>query len=140
MPLTLELVGGDFCICRLPPDALIPDWADSKVFCSITRTAEELSILCPTNQVSGHDTSKVKPDSTAIDFKSESEWRLLKLRGPFEFTEMGILVQVLVPLAQARVAILAISSFDTDFVLVKHEKLDMAVETLRKAGLVVVID
>ena len=119
--LTLQLAPGEFAVCRLPPNAPVPTWAGSSVFSSVTRTADELSILCPAAQV-------------PPEIKHEAGWRLLKLVGPYAFTETGILAAVLAPLAAAKIGILATATFDTDYVLVKTGQLDAAIRTLEKAG------
>ncbi len=121
MPLVIQLLPGEFAIARLPADAAIPDWARSDVFNATTRTADELSILCPAAQI-------------PADVKHETGWRLFKLRGPFAFTETGILSSVLDPLAFSRISILAQSTFDTDYVFVKQAQLEDAVRTLRNAN------
>lgn len=121
MPLVIQLLPGEFAIARLPADAPLPTWADSPAFSSISRTAEELSVLCPAHQI-------------PADVKHEAGWRLLKLRGPFAFTETGILSSVLDPLALRRIGILAISTFDTDYVLVKSSALEAAIRALRDAN------
>lgn len=120
-PLDLEILPGEFAICRIDAHATIPAWASRGAFHVITRTADELSILCPSADV-------------PADIKHEPSWRVLKLRGPFPFTDVGILSSVLTPLADARISILAVSTFDTDYVLVKDAQLDAAVTTLRAAG------
>lgn len=122
--LTLLLAHGEFAVCRLPPDAPVPAWAGSGVFSSVTRTTDELSILCPAVQV-------------PAGVKHEAGWRLLKLQGPFAFTETGILAAVLTPLAAAKIGILALSTFDTDYLLVKDEKLAATVCALEAVGLTV---
>jgi len=86
---------------------------------SVTRTAEELSVVCPESAVSE-------------DIRCEKGWRVLKLEGPFEFSEVGVLASLTAPLAEAGIAIFAISTFDTDYVLVKKERLDLAVAALRE--------
>lgn len=127
MPLTLDLIEGDFTIAKLPPDAQVPAWAlKSRVFSTITRNTDELSILCPTLDV------LETPELTA-----DTGWKLLKLRGPFAFDLKGILLSVLAPLAAAEVSILAISTFDTDYVWVKSEKLEDAIDALVLAGHIV---
>ena len=120
MPLVIQLLPGEFAIARLAADAPLPMWAHSNVFSTATRTGDELSVLCPAAQV-------------PADVKHERGWRLFKLRGPFNFTETGILSSVLDPLAFSRISILALSTFDTDYVLVKGTELDAAVRTLRNA-------
>jgi hypothetical protein len=120
MPLVIQLLPGEFAIARLPADAAVPAWADAKTFSAVTRTGDELSVLCPAAQV-------------PTDVKHEGGWRIFKLRGPFNFTETGILSSVLDPLAFSRISILALSTFDTDYVLVKGTELEAAIRTLRNA-------
>jgi|CXWL01.1.fsa_nt_gi hypothetical protein len=119
--LTLQLEAGDFSVCRLSPSEPVPAWAGSGVFSSVTRTTEELSVICPSVQV---------PSGV----KHEAGWRLLKLQGPFDFGAVGVLASVTGPLAAARVSLLAVATFDTDYVLVKTTQLDVALAALRAAG------
>ena len=119
--LTLQLVPGEFAVCRLAPDEPVPAWAGSTVFSSVTRTADELSLACPAAQV-------------PAGIKTERDWRLLKVAGPFEFNLVGILASVTAPLATAGISLLAIATFDTDYVLLKSARLDDAVRTLQAAG------
>jgi hypothetical protein len=121
MPLTLQLIPGEFAVCRLAPGEPIPAWADSTVFSSVTRTADELSILCPAAQI-------------PAGLKTESGWSLLKFAGPFDFGAVGILSSVTAPLAQAGISLLALGTFDTDYVLVKTARLEEALRTLEAAG------
>lgn len=119
--LTLQLAVGEFAVCRLPATEPVPRWAGSAVFSSITRTADELSLICPAAQV-------------PTDIKAERGWRLLKFRGPFEFGAVGILASVTEPLARASLSLLAVGTFDTDYVLVKSDRLDDAMRVLEAAG------
>lgn len=121
MSLTLQLIPGEFAICRLARDEPVPAWADSGVFSSVTRTADELSILCPAGPV-------------PATVKHERGWRLLKLEGPFDFGAVGILASVLTPLAGARISSLAVATFDTDYLLVKEGTLDATLQALDAAG------
>lgn len=121
MGLVLQLQPGEYAICRLAPDAAPPAWADSGGFSAVTRTPEELSIICPALCV-------------PADVKREDRWRLIKFQGPFGFGETGVLASVLQPLADARIGILAVSSFDTDHLLVKQAQLDAAITALTSAG------
>jgi hypothetical protein len=89
-------------------------------FFSVTRTPDELSIVCVESQA---------PD----DAKSERGWRVLQVIGPLEFSLTGILAAIAAPLAAAGVSIFAISTFDTDYVLVKEENLAKALDALRAA-------
>ena len=121
MHLNLTLLPNTFAVSRFAPDAPIPDWATTAPVFSITRTEEELSIVAP---------ESVTPD----DVRAERGWRALKLEGPFDFALTGVLASVLQPLADARVSIFAISTFDTDYVLVRFESLNYAISALRAAG------
>lgn len=123
--LALQLQPGEYAICRLQPTASVPAWVDAPGFSSITRTADELSVVCSATQV-------------PADVKHEAGWRLFKFQGPFPFSETGILSSVLAPLAAAKISILAVATFDTDYLLVKQVQLDDATRTLKAAGHVVV--
>ena len=119
--MVLQVVAGDFAVCRLPAAEPVPLWAGSTVFSSVTRTVDELSIICPAVQV-------------PVGVKHEAGWSLLKFQGLFAFTETGILAAVLAPLAVAKIGILATATFDTDYLMVKSAKLSAAQRTLESAG------
>ena len=123
--LALQVQTGTYAVARLAPDAPVPSWVPVTGFTSVTRTADELSIVC----ASGAVPADVEP--------VEAGWSLLTLEGPFEFTLTGILAAVLVPLAEAGIGIFALSTFDTDHLLVKHAQLDETVAALESAGHVV---
>lgn len=108
-------------ICRLVADAPIPAWAYSGPFHVVTRTHEELSIVC--------DEQAVPPGMTC-----ERGWRALKVAGPLDFAQIGVLASLLVPLASAEVSVFAISTFDTDYLLVRDNNVNRAVSALRAAG------
>ena len=119
--MVLQVVAGDFAVCRLPAAEPVPLWAGSTVFSSVTRTVDELSIICPAVQV-------------PVGVKHEAGWSLLKFQGPFAFTETGILAAVLAPLAVAKIGILATATFDTDDLMVKSAQLSAAQRALESAG------
>lgn len=118
--LDLTLLPGEYAVCRLPANASLPAPAGSGLV-SVTRTDDELSVVCPVADA---------PAEATV----EAEWRALKLLGPFDFGLTGVLAAVLQPLAEARIPIFAISTFDTDYVLLKHATLDAAVGVLVTAG------
>ncbi len=120
--LTLTLLEGRLAVCRLDAASEVPAWATgAPPLFSVTRTAGELSVVCP---------EKFVPEGVGC----ERGWRVFELEGPFEFSEVGILSAVAAPLAEAGVGIFAVSTFDTDYVLVKEERLDLAVRALRGRG------
>ncbi len=108
-------------VCQLPPGAPIPPWASQGEFFSVTRTADELSIVC-------HES--VVPDG----IKAERNWVALKLAGPFPFSMTGVLASFVKPLAEQKIPIFAIATFDTDYVLVDREHLKSALQALAAAG------
>ena len=116
----LRLLPHRLAVCRLSAEDAIPSWATGE-FISITRTAAELSIVCGQELV---------PDGK----KCEGGWRVFEVAGPLEFALTGVLSAIATPLAAAGVSIFALSTFDTDYVLVKEDKLAEAIEALRAAG------
>jgi uncharacterized protein len=106
---------------RLPPDAAIPGWLNfsAKPLVSATRTAHELSIICPAGAV---------PEAVPC----EAGWRAFTVEGKLEFSAVGVLSAILNPLAQAGISILALSTFDTDYVLVRVPMLEAARAVLRQ--------
>jgi hypothetical protein len=110
-----------YAVVRLAPDAPIADWATKGEFTSITRTADELSIVCPT--------ANLPPD-----VRSPHRWICFKLEGPFPFSMTGVLLSFIEPLSASGIPIFAISTFDTDYVLVQEEFTEAALGALRAAG------
>jgi uncharacterized protein len=115
------LLAGELTIVRLPPDAAIPSWVSfsAEPLVSVTRTAHELSIVCPSGAV----------PSTV---KCEAGWRAFTVEGQLEFSAVGVLSAILIPLAEAGINILSISTFDTDYVLVRAAMLEAAKIALRE--------
>lgn len=120
--LPLELLPDTLAICRLEPGAPVPSWATgSSRFLTVSRTAEELSITT---------VQRVVPDGLAC----ERDYRALRVRGPLPLDLIGILAAIADPLAAAGLSIFAISTYDTDYVLVKAGDLAAALRALRRAG------
>ena len=111
----------DLAVCRLAPDAQIPAWAWQGVFFCVTRAIDELSIVCPADLV---------PEGV----RAERGWVALKIDGQFPFSLTGVLSSFLHPLAEAQIPIFAVSTFDTDYVLVKRDQRKLAIEALETAG------
>ncbi len=118
--MELLVLPGRYAVCRLSADAAIPDWTVGTLT-SVTRTADELSIICD---------DKAVPDGV----RCERGWRCLRVAGTLDFALVGVLASLLVPLAEAGVAVFAVSTFDTDYLLVKEEDLARAAKVLGAAG------
>jgi uncharacterized protein len=120
--LRFSLLPGRFAICRLDPATGIPDWAlRPATFTSISRSTEELSIVCPENHIPS-------------GLKSDAGWICLKLEGPFPFSMTGVLASFINPLSSNKIPIFAIATFDTDYVLIKQEFWEAASAALEAAG------
>jgi predicted metal-dependent HD superfamily phosphohydrolase len=120
-PRTLTLLPDTLAICKLDADAAIPAWATVRGFFSITRTAEELSVVCLQSLV---------PEC----IQCERDWRCLQVAGPIPFTMVGVLASLVRPLAEAGISVFAVSTFDTDYLLVKAADLARTIETLGQKG------
>lgn len=117
--MEVDVLPGTLAICRLHASERIPSWALElhEGFVSITRTPGELSIVC--------DQEAVPPDTQV-----EEDWRALVIPGPVPFEVTGVLSAITVPLAEAGIPIFAISTFDTDYVLVRAHNLERALHVL----------
>ncbi len=119
--LTLTVMPSRLAVCRLDPKAAIPDWAFSGDFFSITRTTDELSIVCSEADV---------PEGV----RCERGWAGLKVEGPLDFSLTGVLASLTQPLAEAGLSIFAVSTYDTDYLLVKVRDLEKAIAVLAQEG------
>jgi uncharacterized protein len=106
---------------RLAPDPAVPEWAKKGEFTSITRTADELSVVC-------------SADNLPPDVHPPYRWICLKLEGPFPFSQTGVLLSFIEPLSNNGVPIFAISTYDTDYVLIQEEFAGHALNVLQEAG------
>jgi hypothetical protein len=120
-PLQLEILDLELSVCRLAPKDPIPGWAVRSSFFSISKSYDELSIVC--------ESALIPPD-----VRSENGWRALKVKGPLDFSLTGILASIAVPLADRKISLFAVSTFDTDYVLVKGGFIGEAVAALSAAG------
>lgn len=119
--LTLSILEGTYAVHRFPPEAAVPAPVLTAPFFAIVRTASELSVVAPQSvRLPG---ARVEPD-----------WACLKVEAVLEFELTGILAGLAGALANAGVAVFALSTFDTDYLLVKHARLPDAVSALQAAG------
>lgn len=122
MPLPrLQIMPQRLAVARLDPAADLPAWLPRDGFLSITRTSDELSIVVDEQALPGRVTA-------------ETGWRMLKVLGPLDFSLVGVLASLANPLAAAGVSIFAISTYDTDYLLVREAQFPLALAALAEAG------
>ena len=117
----LFLLPGRMAICRLDPEDEPPPWASSGVFSSVTRTKAELTVVCQEENVPGGITCN-------------KNWRGLRIGGVLDLSETGILSSLTAPLAGEGISVYALSTYSTDFILIKEENLSRAVFALSQEG------
>jgi hypothetical protein len=115
----LEVLSMELAVCRLGPHEPLPDWALGADFFNVTRTANELSIICPQD--------RVPPGVEMV-----GGWQCLKVRGPLDFNQVGVLASLARPLAAAKISVMAVSTFETDYILLREKDIKLAVSALRK--------
>lgn len=122
--LTLSLLPETLAVARLPAGAALPGWVDwSDPFVTVSRTRDELSVVCPEARV-------------PAEAQAERDWRGFKVEGPLDFALTGILARLAAPLAEAGISIFAISTFDTDYLLVRAHDLAAATAVLQRENTV----
>ena len=119
--LTITLLDDSFVICRLSSGATVSAQSSTNRFYSITRTDEEISVVCTTEDA---------PDEAKCDYG----WRCFKVKGPLDFSLIGIIAAIATTLSRAGVSIFTISTFNTDYFLVKDDNLEIAIKALEDAG------
>ncbi|MEJ2264988.1 MAG: ACT domain-containing protein [Anaerolineales bacterium] len=117
----LLLLDDLLAVCRLPAEAPAPKWVQGRALSALIRTSEELTVVCPEHFV--------PPGVIA-----EPGWRALQVEGPLDFELVGVLASLAASLADAGVSIFAISTYSTDFILIKESQVDLAVTALHQAG------
>jgi uncharacterized protein len=122
--LKYHVLNRDLAVCQGAADSAIPAWAHDPDFFCIVHTTDEISIVCSEDSLGPNDSN----------FKIDRGWAALKLEGPFPFTMTGVLASFLQPLADSEIPIFAISTFDTDYVLIKQDDLPRAQAVLKAAG------
>lgn len=119
--VVLSVLADRYAICRLDPGARMPELRRSDRLVSITRTDEELSVVCR---------EEVAPAAARCD----KGWRCLRVGGPLDFSEVGIIASLAGPLSEARIGIFVVSTYETDYLLVKDDELAAAMRILAQAG------
>jgi hypothetical protein len=119
--LSLKILPDRMAVCRFDPAAALPDWIAEASFCSITRTEAELTIVCPEIHL-------------APGISSEAGWRCFQVQGPLDFSEIGIIFSLTRPLAANGVSVFVMSTFNTDYLMVKDNALAKAIDALTAEG------
>jgi hypothetical protein len=119
--LFLDILAGRYAVCRLDPSAPLPDWALSQPFFSITRSPQEVSVVSEERHI-------------PAGCRHEGGWRVLRVEGPLDLGATGILASLAAPLAEGGVSLFAISTWETDYLLVREADLAKALAALTGEG------
>jgi len=122
--IPLSLLPDRMAICKLSPDADFPEWGRFGDISAFIQTHEEITVICSERFV-------------PPDVKAERGWRVIKVQGPLDFTMVGVISSISAVLAQAKVSIFALSTYETDYFLVKEESLPAALSALEQANIIV---
>jgi hypothetical protein len=122
--LPLVILPDRLAVCRLAANAPFPDWARPGYLLALVRTLDELSVVC--------EERLVPPE-----VRAERGWRALQVQGSLDFSLVGVLAAILAPLAEAGVSVFALSTYETDYILVRESALERAVQSLTQAGYLV---
>lgn len=121
MSLTMKLLEEKYGVCQLEAYDEIPEWASKGEFYSITKTRDELSIVSCQDNI---------PDGV----KCQGDWRILKVQGPLDFSLIGILASISAVLAKQKISIFVISTYDTDYILIKEKDIKKSIDSLLAEG------
>lgn len=120
-PLILSILKDKFIVCRIESFKQIPDTILQSHFYSITKTADEISVVCP---------EEFLPDESTC----ERNWKCFKIHGPLDFSQTGIIASMTTPLAAAGISVFAFSTYDTDYIMVKDVDVELAIAALTQSG------
>ena len=121
MEINLTVTDGLYSIIKLPPEAAIPQWALESAFFSITKTGDELSVVAE---------SGCAPKGLDAD----AGWRTLKIEGVLDFSLVGVIAGISSVLAENNISVFVVSTYNTDYILIKKDNLDKAVRALKECG------
>jgi len=122
MNLNFEILNHFYAIYRFDTNAQLPDWIYQSEFYSVTKTNDEISVVTSQQIIESNDV------------KSSNNWRVLKIIGPLDFSLVGIIADIAAILKQEQISVFTISTYDTDYILVKENNLDKAVKALKERG------
>ena len=119
--LKIRLLQGTYAVCQINDTEKVPSWVEEKGFFSVTKTEDEISVV-------------MLQDKISKEIKAEKDWRILKVEGTLDFSLIGILAKISSVLAKNQISIFVISTFNTDYILVKEEKIEKAMAVLNLEG------
>jgi len=125
--ISLKKLKQEFAICKLSPNSIIPDWIWASSLYSISKTTDELSLVCEQDKIISQP-----------GMHQEKDWKCLQVVGPLDFSLTGILSSIAQPLADNKISIFALSTYDTDYILVKKEKFAEAQTVLKNNGFIII--
>jgi hypothetical protein len=120
--MNFTLLSNRYAICKFAEGLPLPEWVYSSGFYSITRTKDELSVVA------------VQTDSVSEDIICSRDWRIFKVAGPMDLSLVGIISEISGTLRNKDIPVFVISTFDTDYILVKQKDLDCAISALHEKG------
>jgi len=123
MILDFTILKGSYSIYQLKNDSFIPDWIFDSEFFSLTRTKEELSIVCKHVDITMDSNTKV-----------DKHWRILKINGQLDLSIIGVIAYVSNLLKENKIPIFTVSTYDTDYILVKNQHIDKTLTALENNG------
>ena len=124
----LKVLQKKYSILRFQPDSVLPDWIYLSEFYSITKTLDELSVVA------------AQPNLVPENIPDSKDWRVLKIIGPLDFSLIGVIAEISNILKDASVPIFTISTYNTDYILVKQKDLDVTIKALRDKNYNIMID
>jgi uncharacterized protein len=122
MAYNLILSANKYSIYKFQKDSVLPDWIYSSEFCSVTRTDEELSVVI------------AMTDHISDWIVSSDNWRILKIEGPLDFSLIGVIADISAILKEVKVSVFVISTYNTDYILIKEDDLNTSLVSLQKKG------
>jgi hypothetical protein len=123
MKFEFTVLKNTYAIYRLDNDAAIPAWTNMSDFYSITRTRDELSIVCKQTDIKEVD-----------NIMTDKNWKILKISGPLDLASVGIIADISSLLRNSKIPIFSVSTYDTDYILIKNQNLETALAVLKDNG------
>jgi hypothetical protein len=117
--MNLIILKKRYSIYKFKSDCVLPGWVYLSDFYSITKTKDELSVIA------------IQTDSISEKITCSKDWRILKVDGPLDFSLIGIIADISIILKEKKISIFTISNYDTDYILVKQNKLNIGIKALR---------